>query len=390
MTKRTRIFITGYGSVNALDSDVLGTSEALARVASGSAACPVAEINGGEYVEHKITRRMDRFSLMAYVAVRKAIAHAGIQIDQMDQERSGIVMNTCYGPLESTRRYMIKVIRDGARKAPAAIFPNTVHNAFTGLITMELRVHGSNSTVSGQNPLCYGLDMIRQGFDDLMIVGGCDELLPTVQDGFAARGLRADGAGSGASVFERDGSQFRLGEGAAVLILESEASVKRRGVRPLAEVFDYGMANGLATQEGAAFAVDEAAIGAAMEQALQRSGIEVSAIDMVAAASNGIAAVASAEIRALQTMFGRSARPLVGNIKGALGETLGAAAAFSTIEAVEAISRSVVAPIAGLEAGCLPPAYVAGHAQQAVCKHALVNALELGGTFTSLALGAVT
>ena len=385
MNSSQRIFITGYGSVNCLGGDALSDHM---RAPDGGARA-IGTLDFGEFDDPRVTRRMDRFTQMAYIAVRKALVKSGVDMAGLRADRVGIIMNTCYGPLDSTRRYISKLICGGPKKVPAAVFPNTVHNAFTGLITMEIAAHGTNSTVSGHNPICYGLDMIRQGRDDLLIVGGCDELIASLESGFAAAGLDgADGidAGHGPGLYDRDRNVFALGEGAAVLVIESEASMRARGAQPLAEVLDYGMANGLHGETSNAFPADAAALQYVMQQAMERSGIARDQVDLVSGAGNGLMRLAQAETDALSTLFGKGRMPLVSNVKAALGETLGASAVFSTIFALECLERGSVAPIPGLAAGCLPEHYVAATARSAQLDVALVNAVELGGTITSLAL----
>lgn len=391
MNKPQRIFITGYGSVNCLGEDTFSArmGAAAGQEAPAPASRPIGAIEFGEYDNPRVTRRMDRFTQMAYLAVRKALAKAGVDMATLPADRVGIIMNTCYGPLDSTRRYISKLICDGPKKVPAAVFPNTVHNAFTGLITMEIAAHGTNSTVSGQNPICYGLDMIRQGFDDLLIVGGCDELISTLENGFAAAGLGGAGgagAGPGPGLYDRDRDVFALGEGAAVLVIENEASMRARGAQPLAEVLDYGMANGLHSEASNAFPSDARTLQYVMQQALERSGVTADQVGLVSGASNGLMRLSQAEMNALATMFGAGSLPLVSNVKAVLGETLGAAAVFSTIFALECLQHGSVAPIPGLAPDCLSERYVAAVAHNAPLEVALVNAVELGGTITSLAL----
>jgi 3-oxoacyl-[acyl-carrier-protein] synthase II len=392
--KKIRVFITGYGTVSHLD-DQASMVEALCSAAQAEevglpdAGLSVPDSAIAEHADDKVARRMDRFSLLGYIAVRRALERAGVDVTQCPPERLGIIMNTGYGPLDSTRKYIIKLIRDGARKVPAAVFPNTVHNAFTGLISMALTAHGSNSTVSGQNPVCYGFDMIRSGRDDVMLVGGCDELLPSMTKAFAAAGYGASRetiAAAGAGVFARDDSRLILGEGAAVLVLESEASMLARGATPLAELLDYGMANGLAGGAASIFPADEAALLASMRQALQRAQLSVEQVDLLSAASNGLQHVAGAELAAIGRLFTCLPGPLVSGVKSLLGETLGAAAVFSTILAVQAMAERRAPPTAGLAVGCLPPHFVAGAARASAAQIALVNAVELGGTVTSFAL----
>jgi 3-oxoacyl-(acyl-carrier-protein) synthase len=89
---------------------------------------------------------------------------------------------------------------------------------------------------------------------------------------------------------------------------------------------------------------------------------------------------------ALASIFGNDTKPLVSNVKSAIGETLGAASVFSTLFAVHALEAQSVAPVWDLAPGVLDTRVVAGGVQQAALEVALVNGIELGGTITSLVL----
>jgi 3-oxoacyl-[acyl-carrier-protein] synthase II len=375
VTSPKKVFVTGYGSVSCLDGDPeLHT---------------IPDFDPAAFISAGAARRMDRFTLLAYVAVKKALEQARFEIRPEHRERVGLVFNTCYGPFDSTRHYLMKLIRDGARKAPAAVFPNTVHNAFTGLITIDLKALGTSSTVSGCNPICYGLDMIREGRDDAMIVGGCDELIAAIGAGFELAGYpaprAADAGGSRASVVDPERNAFALGEGAAVLVLESEDFARARGATPLAEVLDYGNTNGPSGSREV-FPTDRECIEVAMRQALRRSGIEAAAVDLLSLAANGLPDLARDEREAIDGLFGPGTRPWASAGKGSLGETLAAASSFSTILAVSALAGGGVPATQGLAPGCLPLRYVAGETVAGAVDLALVNSVELGGNVTSLAL----
>ena len=193
-----RVFVTGFGAVSPLD-----TAEAAAfpRTSGETSSAPnqdeergLVSFEPGNYIPEALARRMDRFTQIGYVAVKRALEHARLDpksLDDATRERTGTILNTCYGPFESTTGYLEKVLHHGAKKAPAAVFPNTVYNAFTGKITIDLGVFGTNSTISGSNPLTYGYDMISQGHDDIMLVGGCEELSPKITQGFRHTGYLA-------------------------------------------------------------------------------------------------------------------------------------------------------------------------------------------------------
>jgi 3-oxoacyl-[acyl-carrier-protein] synthase II len=359
-----RVVVTGFGAVSRLENgspvgDLRSYCRAAASGHATSAAAPehrtVGEFHPGRVIPENVLRRMNRFTQMAMVATYRALERAQLEITPERAERVGLVFNTCFGPFDSTRSYILKVIRDGAKKASASVFPNTVHNAFTGLITMDLKALGSNSTVSGYNAVCYGLDLIRNGYDDAVIVGGCDELIEPIILAFEE-----------AQMGKGDARRMVLGEGAAVLVLESAEFAAARGATALAEILDYGMSSapGVGTS---AFACDSDALEHAMRQALQRSGLQPADIDAVSTCANGSDGLERAEEGALRSVFGASGGiPLV-NMKCAVGETLGAAAPFGSMLGVALLDERA----------------------RETTRHVMVNNVELGGTITSMVMSRV-
>jgi 3-oxoacyl-[acyl-carrier-protein] synthase II len=355
VSHRERIFLTGFGTVSTLGATP-EAPEFPAAFAAAQANGPagslrrIADFAPADYIPEDEARRMDRFTQLGYVAVQRALEHSRLVVEDAHRERIGIILNTLFGPLESTVNFLGKVIRDGAKKAPAAVFPNTVYNAFTGKITIGFGLHGTNSTVSGCNALTYGIEMIRAGVDDALVVGGCEELAPTLVRGFERGGhLGSNGTAT---------STLALGEGAAALVIERESFARARGATLLAEVLDFGHASA-GGEVCEPFPADSEALAWAIEQALARSGAPASEVTLVSTAGNGMLALEAAEERALDGVFGGRALARVAT-KRVLGETLGPAAAFAAIAAAGALASG-----GGL---------------------ALVNAVELGGSVSSLLL----
>jgi 3-oxoacyl-[acyl-carrier-protein] synthase II len=360
MNERKRVFVTGFGTVSTLGNgeskgefDVPAAAlSAAVRATTEGVHRMVGDFGPEQIIGESALRRMDRFTQMAMVATHRALKQARLEITPERAPRIGLIFNTCFGPFHSTRKYIIKVIRDGAKRASAAVFPNTVHNAFTGLITMDLKALGSNSTVSGYNAVCYGLDLIRNGYDDAVIVGGCDELIEPIVAAFETGQEGPHG-------------KVLLGEGAAVLVLESEAFARERQASLLAEILDYGMASSPSVKEGA-FECDPQTLAFAMRQALQTSGIAIADIGGLVATANGLAGLERSEREAIRSLFGAEDAIPVEHLKGAIGETLGAAAPFNSVFGV---TRTADAERDGQ------------------ARAVMVNNVELGGTVTSLILG---
>jgi 3-oxoacyl-[acyl-carrier-protein] synthase II len=364
------VVVTGYGTVSSASSDLesddfLKELEAVA--ADGSETRSVPEFQAGRLIDEGALRRMDRFTQLSLMATLKALRQARLGADADSRDRVGLVFNTIFAHFDSTRSYMSKLIRDGVKKVSASVFPNTVHNAFSGLITMELKVFGSNSTVTGYNPIAYGIDLIRNGRDDAVIVGGSDELIPAVASAFRSPD------------FLGGGQPFVLGEGAGVLILESEEFARRRGAVPLAEVLDYGMsyAPGTARQP---FTASAPAMERAMLQALELSGLEPVDLDLVSACSNGLGSLDAAEKEAVRGLLGGDQPPAVASVKPILGETFGASAVLSGVLGVSLLQRQAIPACVD----ATPSFFFAEAPVTRRPEHVAVNSVELGGTCTSV------
>jgi 3-oxoacyl-[acyl-carrier-protein] synthase II len=363
-----RVVVTGYGTVSSASREGAGDflAELEAVPADAGLTRQVPDFQPGGLIDEGALRRMDRFTQLSLVATLKALRQARLGADAHSRDRVGLVFNTVFAHFDSTRTYMSKLIRDGAKKVSAAVFPNTVHNAFSGLITMELKVYGSNSTVTGYNPIAYGIDLIRNGRDDAVIVGGSDELIPAVAAAF------------GSPDFLGDNPPFPLGEGAGVLILESEEFARRRGATPLAEVLDYGMSYAPGT-ERQPFTCSAPAVERAMLQAMELSGLEPVDIDVVSACSNGLGSLDAAEREAVSGLLGGDRPPTVASVKAVLGETFGASSVLSGVLGVSLLQRGAVpARVDATEA------FFAGTPASRVPEHVAVNSVELGGTCTSV------
>jgi 3-oxoacyl-[acyl-carrier-protein] synthase II len=362
-----RVVVTGYGTVSRASRD--GSADFLAELetAPGDVGLTraVPDFQPGGLIDEGALRRMDRFTQLSLVATLKALRQARLGADAASRDRVGLVFNTIFAHFDSTRAYMSKLIRDGAKKVSASVFPNTVHNAFSGLITMELKVYGSNSTVTGYNPIAYGIDLIRNGRDDAVIVGGSDELIPAVSAAF------------GCPDFLQENAPFALGEGAGVLILESEEFARRRGATPLAEVLDYGMSYAPGN-ERQPFTSSAPALERALIQALELSGLEPVDVDVVSACSNGLESLDAAEKEALCGLLGGERPPAVASAKAVLGETFGASSVLSGVLGVSLLQRGTVP--AWVDA---TPSFFGTPASR-VPEHVAVNSVELGGTCTSV------
>jgi 3-oxoacyl-[acyl-carrier-protein] synthase II len=382
-----RVVITGYGSISALGEDFNGSlvnalmSEQLEHKGGHTANLGVADIHGERFLDENQIRRTDRFSQMAVVATQIALQSSGLSITESSRERVGVMLNTSYGPLATTEAYVSKLLREGARKAPAMLFPYTVQNAFTGLVTTHIKALGTNSTLSGANPVACGFDAIRQGTDDVMVAGGCEELTPSLVKGLT-------GQGQGHSRMPSDPGATRevpmqsyssgLSEGAAVVILEEEEHALVRGASPIARVLDYGLQS-ISTRSEAGLEALSRVIARTVRQSVERSGFGDKDVHLIV-----VSAAADSQLREWE----REAYSSIPNCKDAvainpalrLGNTLGASGVFGLIAALGCMAKCDV-PLTirvgspGLTGSTRVP-----------LTRAIVLDLQIGGNVTALAI----
>ncbi len=385
MISDRRIFVTGHGSVSPLDNSFPAETDFYDELLETSLLAddcaqptrPIRELHADRYIAHDQLRRVDRLTQMAMISAQKALASAQFSIDRQNEERTGIIFNNCFGPLQSTETYVSKLIREGSKRAPAGLFPYTVVSVLTGLVTMKTKALGTNSTVSGSNSVCYGLDAIRQGTDDVMLVGGCDEITSSLTSWFRHAGYFGTVSDAGQSDSVTPRSSFLFGEGAATLVLEESESMQRRGSQPRAEVLDYGCVHPLRSPHP--YHLTPESIEAAMLKALSCSGVQPRQIGLIVSGANGLPQLNHAEDAAVAKLFCNSQPPPAIRVKDYIGETLGSSGVFAVIAAAEALHRRKVPGEASHERAA--NSFTLGALD---AEYALVNCYEFGGNINSI------
>ncbi len=272
-------------------------------------------------------RRMDRLTRFGTLAGLACVRAAGLQVDHTNGDRIGVVFTTAFGAVASTDEFMASA-SPRLRGASPLLFPYTVQNACTGMVTILLGARGVNTTVSGINPVLYACDMLRTGRATAVLAGGYDELTRYIADAFGERGP-IEGGGD----VEPIGP---VAEGAAAVMLETSESAAERGATPLFEVLGTGSAVNLAATGPATVEnmrhVDAEAIALAMRAALHDAGIAPGAVDLVVGLAREDNGQIAAEDAALGDVFGSASN--VCRPKPALGDMLGASDVLAVAAAV--------------------------------------------------------
>jgi len=370
MSKR-QVVITGLGCVTALAESADFLFTALCEGKSGvssiesfdAGAYPVrfgGEVKNFEpakYIEHRESKRMDRFTQFAVAAASQAVDDSSLDFAKEDVFRVGVIVGTGIGGIKEIEEQHLRLLKKGVRQLSPFTVPRLMANAASGNIAIRYGLRGSNFSVvsacaSGSHAIGEAFSNILADKSDIVITGGSEAALTRIglASFCAARSLstRNDDPTAASRPFDRDRDGFVLSEGAGVIILEEKGRAEKRGAHIYAELLGYSatddgyhitapMPNG----EGAAMA---------MKLALKDAGLERGKVDYINAHGTGTELNDITESAAIKTVFGDHAyKLLVSSTKGSLGHLLGASGAVELIICIKAINESTVPPTVNLE-----------------------------------------
>jgi len=412
---RRRVVITGQGCITALAESVDGLFGSLCEGKSGvsniesfdTSAYPVhfggeiRSFDAAKYIEHRESKRMDRFSQFAVAAASQAVKDSGLDFSKEDVFRMGVIVATGIGGIKEIEEQHLTLIEKGPRKVSPFSVPRLMANAAAGNIAIRYGLRGPNFCVasacaSGNHAVGEAYWNIVTDRSDVVITGGTEAALTPIglASFCAARSLstRNDNPTAASRPFDKDRDGFVLSEGAGILVLEEYEHAKKRGAPIYAELLGYG-----ATDDGhhiTAPLPDGEGAAKAMELALCHAGISPEKVDYINAHGTGTELNDIAEAAAIRSVFGQHAYKLaVSSTKSSLGHLLGASGAVELIVCVETIKKSVVPPTINLEhvdERCDAKInFVPLKAKQCKVNVALSNSLGFGGHNACLIVGKV-
>ncbi len=391
----TRIFLTGLGVISplGLDCDTFwqrltesdtGISTLTKLPTEGLRNACGGEVRGFDWNGYGDEGDCDEASQFAYAAAFDAARSAGLS----DQARaqSGLVFATNFGGAASWEA-CCDIARDGEGDAEtfAQFLPDDAINyAAKRWSSGAPRATLSNACSSGTHAIGMAADWIKLGRCEIAIAGGFDGLgISTLAGLSILRTISPDAI----RPFDarRNGTIF--GEGAAMVVLESETSMRARGAVPIAEFMGWSVTNNAhhltAPDKGGA------GLALAMRGALENAGLEAAQINYINAHGTGTQYNDLAETEAIKTVFGaHTDRLAISSIKAATSHLMGAAGAIEAIACALALREGLLPPTLNLEES--DPAcdldYVPLHARQTNIGFALSNSSGIGGNNASLIL----
>jgi nodulation protein E len=399
-----RVVVTGVGVLSSIGNTVAQFEESLRACRSGIGPLTQvdtsrlrfhngAEIRGFEPAEHfsELTW-LDRFAQLGIVATRDAIADSELTWNDELRARTGVITGSCLGGMGTEDAFYFDLYHENkSRLSPTAV-PRIMSNAVASHVAMEQKFTGATFTTStacssANHAIGQAFWLIRQGTLDCALAGGSEA--PIVFGHLKAwEGMRVV-APDTCRPFSKNRGGLILGEGAAMLVLETLEHASARGAKIYAQLAGFGMSadahhltNPLA--EGAA---------RAMNDALDDAGLSREQINYVNAHGTGTAVNDSTETRALRQVFGSHADNLaVSSTKSMHGHALGAAGALEAAATVLAMQGNFIPPTANFverDPSC-DLDIVPNEARAAQIEAALSNSFAFGGLNAVLAFRRVT
>ena len=363
---KRRVVVTGLGIVSPLGLGVNENERALFEGRSGvgfiqtftpnvdfpiKIAGEVRDFDPSDYIDHKEIKKMDRFIHFAVACSKMALDDSGIEINDENAERVGVIVGVGLGGLPSIEKYHDIFKEKGVKKITPFFIPMLIANLASGQVSIMTGAKGPNSCVvtacaTGTHSIGEAARLIQYGDADAMFAGGTESVItPLCIGGFnAAKALsqRNDDPQGASRPFDKDRDGFVIGEGCGVVMLEELEVAKKRGAKIYGEVIGYGL-NGDAYHITATAPNGEGA-SRCLKLALNNAGINKEDVDYINAHGTSTGADAT-ETEAIKTTFGDHAYKLaVSSTKSMTGHLLGAAGGVEAIFTLLAMQKGLIPP----------------------------------------------
>jgi len=351
-----------------------------------------------KFVSSKELRRIDEFILYAIAAAEEAVEDADWRPeDEESRERTGVMIGSGIGGLESIYNTAVTLHEHGPRKVSPFFIPSALINLASGQVSIKHGFKGPNHAVvtacaTGAHAIGDSARLIKFGDADVMLAGGSEAVIGRIAiAGFcAAKAMSTsfnDTPEKASRPYDKDRDGFVMGDGAAVLVLEEYEHAKARGAKIYAEVSGYGLT-------GDAYHITAPAEGAeggyrAMKMALKNSGIDPTEVDYINAHGTSTPKGDEGEAGAVERAYGDHAKNLsMSSTKSAVGHLLGAAGAIETAFCALAIRDQVMPPTLNLDNPSFetPIDLIPHKAKKGRVRAAMSNSFGFGGTNASLVI----
>ena len=365
--KLRRVVVTGLGALTPIGNTVSEFWQGLVSGQSGADdityfdtsnfktqfACELKGFDPEEFLDRKLSRKMDRFAQYAIVASDEAIKDSQINLDTIDKDRVGVIWGAGIGGLETLQNEVLNFAAgNGIPRFNPFMIPKMIPDIAPGIISIRHGFRGPNfatvsACASSANALIDSLNYIRLGHADVIVSGGSEAGVTIAGIGgfnaLHALSTRNDDPKTASRPFDKDREGFVLGEGSGCLILEDLDHAVKRGAKIYAEL----IGGGLSADAYHMTAPHPEGIGAikVMQNCLRDSGLNFSDVDTVNMHGTSTPLGDVAESKALYKVFDNHLYSMnINSTKSMTGHLLGAAGAVEAISSVLSIQNGIIPP----------------------------------------------
>ena len=398
-----KVVITGMGTVNPLGLSVQDTWQNMIDGVSGvgpitlfdtenylvKLACEVKNFAPEKYMEAREARRRDRFQQFASAASQEAIQQAGINLNEVEPGRVGVIVSSAIGGLEALADNIFILMEKGPRRVSPFVIPMLMSNGAAGLIAIDNGFRGpsfsvSSACASGADGLGVAWSLIRAGMIDVAIAGAGDATITEVAvaafDRLGALSRMNGQEDSTPKPFDKNRDGFVIGEGSAILVIERESTARRRGADILAELAGYG---GTADAYHITAPSEDGVGGSkAIKAALESAQVNPDQIGYLNAHGTATQLNDISETRAIKGAFGDLAYQIpISSTKSMTGHMMGTTGALEAIICVQAVRENILPPTINYDT---PDSecdldYIPNVAREKKITSAMSNAFGFGG-----------
>ncbi len=355
----------------------------------------VKDFDPSKRLDAKDTKRYDLFTLYALYTTVEAIEDSGLDLEDLDKNRVGVIYASGIGGENTWENEMNKMIEKGPRRVSPFFIPALIINMAAGKIAMKFGFKGVNYGVvsacaSSGHAIGEAFRKVRSGEMDIMVAGGSEAPLgPLALAGFcAARSLstRNDEPEKASRPFEKNRDGFVMSEGSGTLILENLESAKKRGATIYGEIVGYGASND-AFHITAPNETGEPQ-SMAMKKAMEDGNIKEEEVDYINAHGTATILNDKVETKVIKKVFGERAYEIsISSSKSMTGHLLGATSAVEAIASILSLREGIVTPTINYE---MPDEecdlnYTPNKAVEKSINVALSNSFGFGGHNVTLA-----
>jgi len=357
-----RIVITGLGVVSSIGIGRERFWDALIKGKSGISEVESFDTSdfpvhrGGEikdfspevFIDKEKIKKMGRSSQLAISSAKLAVEDAGLRLDDFDKDRIGVCLGTTMGESQILVELDDAWLKKGMEYVDSEMIPQYPAYSLSSNVALELKLKGPNYIIpnacaAGNFAIGYAYDLIRDGQADIMLAGGVDAFAKIAFIGFSRLYAIAP---LNVQPFDLNRKGMMVGEGSAVVVLESFESALKRSCEIYAEVLGYGVSCDAYHMT----APESNGIAAAIQKSLKESGLTPGDIDYFSAHGTGTPANDREECLAIKKVFGERYKALpVSSIKSMLGHTMGAASAIETVACCLSVKNDIIPPTINYE-----------------------------------------